>query len=1256
MIVKQLFAPERDPSRPLNEVVNTEEDIDIRSEIDEYVFTNTTREYFRTLVDGLLDTSQGNSPDCLRGWISGFFGSGKSHFLKLAGALLENRRLRLPDGKEADALQYAVEKHDLKVAWQRLAREFKVRSVTVNLAMAHGGGKHAQDRPLLYRLAGELNRAAGYSAVPHIAQLEREIHKKRKWESFLKTVVDENRKSGNVDTDGRPLAWTDPGIRDRAYEAHVVLEAVLPSVLPHVGNPRAYLDDREKVAPDPDTVVDLAVDLAKTQHPDLGRVLLCVDEVALYLKGSGGFDGNRIREIQGLAERVKDKGKGKVFLFATAQLKVDTIDTNFAGLSEYVVFLRDRFPKGGRLELEERDIDTVVRERWLKKDPSSKGHAALEGLIKDHGGLLASATKLRDESLIRDTASLTDAKAVADYYPCLPYHIRLLQAILQALRGDQQIDQTAAQSRALLSAIRSLFVRGNGADLASAEVGALVTFDKAYDVIRDVVCKTDSVTDQRINEVIESLGACGSVRLSAVAKTIFLLQHLNPKGTRRIRVSAENVASLLYPRLGAAWEPHLKDVREACTRLVAEHFIGEEAETGFRFYREEEVSFQKLVDSQVVDESRMRARLEEALGNQAAKLELETLEVKRGHKLHVGTHVHFGTGSLPDPQATAKGLELHFVWPKAGGQLPNVKLLAAQFAEAPHAALWVLSGVGDAEDVARRLIKLEAAITEHANRHGHQGAALLKGEQAKADTLRDETLPQLARAAIEGGTVIHRGVDTVLAGGGKKAADVFDETMREALDQVFPHLEDGSASLDDASLRKVFTWKPPQAQPDFMSGLKLFDAGGAALVDRPFLKEIELALKLFAQENQRTGKALVEHFARPPYGWPERVVKAGLGALLRARRVIVKLSDGGILRSETDAKAETWLTGSQQFNKAVVEPSQVTLTMEERLLLTRLCTEVLGNPGLDSVEKLEREVPTLVKEHLAAAREALADLQGRQLPGTAAAQVLVSWLQPATEPDLVAGKLKQLAVGARAVAGGQDAAATLRPHQAVVDAVTLLRKQSQLAPLAGVAQRARALYPGWRQAGHGHEVAADLEALGAQSEGVELLTNPQRAFDRDARCFGAYATDYAQRHRERQDHIAQAQARLHVHPAWAKASEAEREHWLADLGALGCNADGVLSLEEQPDGQCPDCRASLPDLLRSLEQLEAREGRALRSLDALAAPPAPPKPPQRTAKRLEFSVRGDEDRRKALEAIESTLVAAPGRAWKLTVEVDELGD
>ncbi len=1206
MVIRQLFSTERNPTRPLNEVVNAEVAIDPRSEIDEYVFTEHTRDYLRTLIEGMLDTAQGVMPDCLRGWIAGFFGSGKSHFLKLAGALLENRPLEV-GGRTVPALEYAVRRHSLDLPWQRLAGEFKTRAVTVNLAMAHGGSIAAQRRPLFYRLASEINRAWGYSAVPHVAAIEREIQRARKWKAFLDAVRESTQAHGDHHPSGRPYEWTDSEIRDFASEAHRVLEDedVLPKVLPKYQKPREYLRDREAEQPSPESVVDLAVELARSLHADLGRVILCVDEVALYLKGGAtGFDADRVREVQGLAEVVRARGQGKVFLLATAQLRVDTIDSAFKDMSGYVVFLRDRFPRGGRLELEERDIDTVVRERWLRKDPAAPDYAILERLVRDHAGLLARATKLRDENLIRDADRLTDRDAVLAYYPCLPYQVRLLQSVLEALRGEQQIDQAAAQSRALLTAVRSLFVPQNGANLAEAEIGTLVTFDRVYDVIRDVVRKADSATDRWITETIEQqLGSVGDVRISSVAKVIFLLQHLNPRGApRRIHVSAENVAALLYPRLGSPWEPHLAAVREACQKLHGEHFVGEEPDTGYRFYRPEEQTFQKSVDTQPVNEGELRKLITGLIEEELKVLGTGSVPVSGGHKLDVATKVHVGTFDAPDPNARAAGLELHVVWPPPTSP-QQIRVWTAQYAAAPHAALWVLPAAPEIDDLARRVLKLTAAIEDYGKRHGTHAVDFLRGEQQRLDTLRDNTLRAAVRQGIASSTILHRGVDTVLAGSGRKPQEVFRDTMKQAVAQVFPQLEDGAVEIKENELRRVLTWRPPQPQPEFFASLKLFDADGHPLVDRPFLNEIALALQ-GRPETDRTGKAVVSRLGGAPWGWPERAVKAGLGVLLRGRRLVVRLAEGGAIRSETDARAEAWLTGTQLFNRSVLELSELAVTPTEREQLTRLFADAFQAPGRDTMEKLEQAARDVLPAQLAWAREALADLRGRQLPGTETVERLVRVLDAATEPELAVGRLKQLAAHA-AGAVGSDGVAVLARMATLVQAVAGLRARGQLDLLAAIRARAIGFYSAWDSTAAGG-LQADLAALRQQVTEATLLTQADLAVERDARIFEAYAKDYRARHGARHERAAAALARLKEHPGWAKADGATRERLNAGIRTLDCASAATLVAAAAPDGRCPECRASLTELRTHLELIESREERAIAELDTLVAPPPRP--------------------------------------------------
>src|SRR3989442_13295032 len=104
--------------------------------------------------------------------------------------------------------------------------------------------------------------------------------------------------------------------------------------------------------------------------------------------------------------------------------------------------------------------------------------------------------------------------------------------------------------------------------------------------------------------------------------------------------------------------------------------------------------------------------------------------------------------------------------------------------------------------------------------------------------------------------------------------------MKQAVDQVCTQIDIGSAQVDEAGLKKVFSWKSQQSQPPFFSTLKLFNADGHPLVDRPFLKEISLALQ-GRPENERVGNAIIEHFEGPPYGWPERAGKPGVWRIPR---------------------------------------------------------------------------------------------------------------------------------------------------------------------------------------------------------------------------------------------------------------------------------------------------------------------------------------------------------------------------------------
>ena len=92
--------------------VGQKDEENIFQELDEYVVTKQLSRHFRDFFDA-YQKSLHQETDNMGVWISGFFGSGKSHFLKILSYLLENkeventRAIDFFQGKIEDPMVYA---------------------------------------------------------------------------------------------------------------------------------------------------------------------------------------------------------------------------------------------------------------------------------------------------------------------------------------------------------------------------------------------------------------------------------------------------------------------------------------------------------------------------------------------------------------------------------------------------------------------------------------------------------------------------------------------------------------------------------------------------------------------------------------------------------------------------------------------------------------------------------------------------------------------------------------------------------------------------------------------------------------------------------------------------------------------------------------------------------------------------------------------------------------------------------------------
>jgi hypothetical protein len=295
---------ERDPTRLTDYVVKVslQDRKDVGNEVEEYVVTPRIRKDIDNIIDGFLESRQRPTSEVCS-WISGFFGSGKSHFLKIIGYVLANKEIELSNTEVVGAAEYFCKKHDLEYG-PILSKELKTRSIFINLLDDDTFGQSGPGiTRIIYRT---LLRETGFSDVFWIAEIEKDLQSRGVWEAFLSSVSAQT---------GSDWAWVRETARARSALVHGLMD-VLPEDYSDITLAQASIDDvKHDFKIEPSRLAKLLYEEASNLDAESGRIVLLLDEVGLYV----GENADRLAELDILPEMISQHGNGKVWLFVTAQ-------------------------------------------------------------------------------------------------------------------------------------------------------------------------------------------------------------------------------------------------------------------------------------------------------------------------------------------------------------------------------------------------------------------------------------------------------------------------------------------------------------------------------------------------------------------------------------------------------------------------------------------------------------------------------------------------------------------------------------------------------------------------------------------------------------------------------------------------------------------------------------------------------------------------------------------------------------------------
>jgi hypothetical protein len=560
MKIRELFIKPID--RPINGVIKADQrDAEsIWQELDEYVVTKQLTQYFRRFFDAFLAAADHPKDPVLSArmavWVSGFFGSGKSHFIKILSYLLENIEAVNPqDGTTRRAAQF-FDETKIKDAMLRADIQRAVQgSSDVILFNIDAKADSKSDRDVILQVFLRVfNEKLGYSGdAPHVAEMERHLVSKGAYEAFKAAFAGHNGASWDAERDAVDFLRDD------------VVHALAKALKQSEASATAWFDNaRENYRINIEGLAKLIRDYLATK-PTGHRIVFLVDEVGQFIGGNTQL----MLTMQTIAEQLGTLCQGRAWVIVTSQEDIDAaIGEANKTKSQDFSKIQGRFHT--RLSLASSNTDEVIGERLLAKTEAA--HVVLRDRFEKKGDIINNQLSFVGNSVTMK--SYKDSAEFVAYYPFAPYQFALLQKIFESIRKVGATGKHLSKGeRSLLDAFQSAAVRN-----ADRGTDALVPL---YDFYPSIESFIDTSAKRSIDE------APGNAALESydinLLKAMFLIRYIPDI----VRPNVDNLATLCVNEVDADKLALRQHIQESLARLEKQRLVSRNGDLWFFLTNEE---------------------------------------------------------------------------------------------------------------------------------------------------------------------------------------------------------------------------------------------------------------------------------------------------------------------------------------------------------------------------------------------------------------------------------------------------------------------------------------------------------------------------------------------------------------------------------------------------------------------------------------------------------------------------------------------